>query len=72
MKFAMTVLAVCAVLSGCDTSRTTCYGQEPDGEVETLSPCPNGWKHNETRLIGEDQFKHLEQEAKKERRHKRA
>lgn len=46
-------------LTGC-TSQTTCYGVEPDGEVEKLRPCPEGWKDNETRQIGEDQFKHLE------------
>jgi hypothetical protein len=29
---------------------------EPDGEVEKLKPCPPGWKANETRNIGEDEF----------------
>lgn len=48
------------LLSGCADTRTTCYGVEPDGEVEKLRPCPNGWKDKETRLIGEDEYKHLE------------
>lgn len=53
------VFMVAALLSAC-TSETTCYGVEPDGEVEKLRPCPQGWKDGETRQIGEDQFKELE------------
>jgi hypothetical protein len=45
------------LLSGCDTDkRTTCYGTEPDGDYETLKPCPPGWKNGESRTIGEDEF----------------
>jgi hypothetical protein len=46
------------LLTGCDKpdNRTTCFGVEPDGEVEKLKPCPPGWKANETRNIGEDEF----------------
>lgn len=54
------VLVCMALLSGCGTKTTTCYGVEPDGDVEKLQPCPHGWKDKETRIIGEDQFKHLE------------
>jgi hypothetical protein len=49
------------LVGGCADNRTTCYGIEPDGEVEVLRPCPPGWKDKEQRLIKEDQFKHLEQ-----------
>ena len=48
------------LLSGCGEYQTTCYGTEPDGEVEKLRPCPSGWKNGEHRNIGEDQFKSLE------------
>jgi len=61
VKYMMAVLALSAILSGCADNRTTCYGIEPDGEVETLRPCPTGWKNNETRIIKEDEFKSLEQ-----------
>lgn len=53
------VAAMVAALTAC-ASQTTCYGVEPDGEVEKLRPCPQGWKDGETRQIGEDQFKELE------------
>lgn len=46
-------------LVGCRDSER-CYGVEPDGEVEQLSPCPSGWKSGERRNIQEDQFKSLE------------
>lgn len=48
------------LLGGCTDNRTTCYGIEPDGEVEKLRPCPPGWKNGDTRIIREDEFKHLE------------
>lgn len=49
------------LLAGCNgQAKTTCYGVEPDNEVEKLRPCPPGWKNGERRFIGEDQFKHLE------------
>lgn len=45
------------LLAGCNTDkRTTCYGTEPDGDYETLKPCPPGWKPGEHRQIGEDEF----------------
>lgn len=53
------VLLLIGALTACST-QTTCYGVEPDGEVEKLRPCPQGWKDGETRQIGEDEFKHLE------------
>jgi len=53
------------LLGACNDPRTTCYGVEPDGEVEVLKPCPSGWKPDQTKLIKEDEFKHLEQEVKK-------
>lgn len=54
----LALLVAVGVLSGCGGS--TCYGVEPDGEVEKLRPCPTGWKNGEKRNIGEDQFKDLE------------
>lgn len=48
------------LLAGCTDTRTTCYGTEPDGEVEKLRPCPEGWRDGDSRNIGEDQYKHLE------------
>lgn len=49
------------LLAGCNgQAKTTCYGTEPDGEVEKLQPCPNGWPNGSKRKIGEDEFKHLE------------
>ena len=62
MKYIMAILALSLALTACGERRTTCYGVEPDGEVETLMPCPNGWKDKETRIIKEDEFKHLEVE----------
>lgn len=59
MKMALVsgVVLMMAALSGCDRdTRTTCYGVEPDGEVEKLKPCPPGWKDKETKVIGEDEF----------------
>jgi len=70
MKYMMAVLALCALLSGCADKRTTCYGIEPDGDVETLRPCPNGWQDKSTHLIKEDEYKHLEQDAKDKSRKK--
>lgn len=61
MKYIVAVLALSLSLTACADNRTTCYGIEPDGEVETLRPCPTGWKNNETRIIKEDEFKSLEQ-----------
>lgn len=34
----------------------TCYGVEPDGEVETLWPCPAPHKDGERFTINEDEF----------------
>jgi len=48
------------LLSGCGEYQTTCYGTEPDGEVEKLRPCPTGWKDGDSRNIQEDEFKSLE------------
>lgn len=48
------------LLSGCKDTRPTCYGVEPDGEVEKLIPCPAGWTSGQTQPIQEDQFKDLE------------
>lgn len=48
------------VLTGCGEYQTTCYGTEPDGEVEKLRPCPTGWKDGDSRNIQEDEFKSLE------------
>lgn len=47
------------LLGGC-YHETTCYGTEPDGEVEKLRPCPQGWSEGDSRRIKEDEFKHLE------------
>ncbi len=49
-----------ALLLGACNGQSTCYGVEPDGEVEKLRPCPQGWSDGDTRHIGEDQYKHLE------------
>lgn len=60
MKRALVVAALMiGSLTACGEI-STCYGTEPDGEVEKLRPCPSGWKNGEHRSIGEDQFKHLE------------
>lgn len=48
------------LLAGCNGHTTTCYGTEPDGEVEKLRPCPAGWPDGSKRNIQEDEFKHLE------------
>jgi len=47
------------LLAGCN-GQSTCYGVEPDGEVEKLRPCPQGWHPGDQRHISEDQYKHLE------------
>jgi hypothetical protein len=49
------------LLAGCNgQAKTTCYGVEPDGEVEKLRPCPSGWPDGSKRKIGEDEYKELE------------
>lgn len=51
------LLGTLLLVSGCNgDKRTTCYGTEPDGDRETLKPCPPGWGNGESRNIGEDQF----------------
>lgn len=35
------------LLAGCNGQQSTCYGVEPDNEVEKLRPCPPGWKNGE-------------------------
>lgn len=57
---AMGVLVTALVLAGCRDTRTVCYGIEPDGEVEKLSPCPSGWTDKQTKPIKEDEFGWLE------------
>lgn len=58
---AASIMLGALLLAGCNTdTRTTCYGTEPDGEVEKLRPCPPGWKNGENRIIGEDQYKSFE------------
>lgn len=37
-------------------SQPTCYGVEPDGEVETLWPCPPGHRDGGRFNIQEDEF----------------
>lgn len=59
MRMVIAGAVLASVLSGCG-SGGTCYGIEPDGEKETLSPCPEGWKNGETRWIQEDEFERLE------------
>lgn len=55
--FVASLLTGALLLAGCGTDkRTTCYGTEPDGDRETLKPCPPGWKNGESRTIGEDEF----------------
>ena len=54
---AVTFVLGVVLLSGCNRDgRTTCYGTEPDGDRETLKPCPPGWKNGESRPVGEDEF----------------
>ena len=48
------------LLAGCNGHTTTCYGTEPDGEVEKLRPCPPGWPNGSKRQIQEDEFKAYE------------
>ncbi len=60
-----------ALVAGCGGHRTTCYGVEPDGEVEKLRPCPPGWKDKETRMIGEDEYKKYEVTDLKKMKEKR-
>lgn len=51
------LLGTLLLVSGCNgDKRTTCYGTEPDGDRETLKPCPPGWVNGEHRNIGEDEF----------------
>lgn len=51
------LLGTLLLVSGCNgDKRTTCYGTEPDGDRETLKPCPPGWNSGESRNIGEDEF----------------
>jgi hypothetical protein len=57
------VVLVAISLAACGKT-TTCYGTEPDGEVEILRPCPDGWKDGDNRKIGEDQFDFLEYDSK--------
>lgn len=52
-------IVIAAMLAGCQLP-STCYGTEPDGETETLQPCPPGWHDGERRDIREDEFEHLE------------
>lgn len=52
-------LTLVSVLVSCSTV-TTCYGIEPDGERETLQPCPEGWSNGTERRIEEDEFADLE------------
>lgn len=61
------IVAVALALSACGIRTTTCYGVEPDKEVEMLRPCPEGWKDGDKRDIGEDQFDYLEYDSKKGR-----
>lgn len=63
----MFVVAV-ALTAACGSKITTCYGVEPDNEVEMLRPCPEGWKDGDKKNIGEDQFDYLEYDSKKKRR----
>lgn len=53
------IAAAVLMLTGCELP-PTCYGVEPDGEVEQLSPCPPGWQPGERRSIREDEFENLE------------
>lgn len=59
-KVIVGVSLLLALVAGCGDTRTTCYGIEPDGEVEKLRPCPPGWKDKETRIIKEDEFRKYE------------
>lgn len=56
------VVVVAAVIIGAVwyANLPTCYGVEPDGEVEQLHPCPPGWTDGEKRNIGEDEFESRE------------
>ncbi|ANZ35550.1 hypothetical protein BBK82_05100 [Lentzea guizhouensis] len=56
---ALVAAAVAALTTACDLP-PTCYGTEPHGEVEQLSPCPPGWAPGENRPITEDEFEDLE------------
>jgi hypothetical protein len=38
------------------TQQPTCYGIEPDGEVETLWPCPSPHQDGDRFPITEDQY----------------
>lgn len=57
---AVSLMLGALLLAGCNGQQSTCYGVEPDNEVEKLRPCPTGWKNGERRFVGEDEFKHLE------------
>lgn len=57
---ATVVLMATLILTGCKDTRQYCYGVEPDGEVEKLTPCPAGWTSGQTLPIQEDQYADLE------------
>lgn len=62
---AASLLLGALLLGGCRDTTPVCYGVEPDGEVETLKPCPRGWTDGVTRNIKEDEYSHLEVKEKK-------
>lgn len=56
----LAIIVAVVVLSACKDTRQYCYGVEPDGEVEKLTPCPAGWTNGQTLPIQEDQYADLE------------
>lgn len=62
---AASLLLGALLLTGCRDTTPVCYGVEPDGEVETLKPCPKGWTNGQTKIIKEDEFSSLEVKEKK-------
>lgn len=56
------IVGAIAVIVGCYflAQVPTCYGVEPDGEVETLWPCPDGHQDGDRFNIREDEFEDRE------------
>lgn len=58
-------------LSACGNN-TECTGVEPDGDIETLRPCPDGWENGQWKSIQEDEFEYLESDNKPDKTPKRS
>lgn len=60
--FLSAIAIIAAVVGGIvwAVNQPTCYGIEPDGEVETLWPCPAPHKDGDRFPITEDQYENRE------------